>query len=59
MIRACEICGYEQDEYWMDFYNTGQRRIWICHKCKRLGIREVNRSEALKKRAKWKEKEQR
>ena len=57
MIRECEICGFEFDEYWMDSYNAGRRKIWICPKCKRQAIREVNASEAFKKRARWKENE--
>lgn len=59
MKRTCDVCGREDDESWMDYYNTGSSQIWVCYKCKRLGIREVNQSEALKKRAKWKEEKQR
>lgn len=58
MIRRCEFCGREENEYWMDTYNTGQKQIWVCGRCKRHGIREVNASEAFKKRSKWKENEQ-
>lgn len=55
MKRACDICGREDHETWMDYYNTGSTRIWVCARCKKIGIREVNLSEAFKKRAKWKE----
>lgn len=57
MIRACDICGVELPEYWMDRYNTGRTTVWVCPACKRQGIREVNASEALKKRPRRKEKE--
>lgn len=59
MKRACDICGREDHEAWMDKYNFGRTQIWVCPGCKRRGIREVNLSEALKKRAKWKEEKQR
>ena len=59
MIRKCDICGQEDHEDWMDYYNAGSMRIWICAKCKRKAIREVNMSEALNKKTRRKEKERR
>lgn len=59
MKRTCDICGREDDESWMDYYNTGSGQIWICYKCKRIGIREVNLSEVMKKKARRKEEKQR
>lgn len=59
MIRRCEICGREENEYWMESYNAGRTQIWVCAGCKRKGIREVNLSEALKKRARKKEEHRR
>ena len=59
MKRKCDICGLEDHEDWMYYYNAGSTRIWICAKCKRLAIREVNASEALNKKTRRKEKEKR
>lgn len=59
MTKTCDICGREQDAYWMDCYNTGRTRIWICPACKRKGIREVDLSEVMNKKRKRKENEKR
>lgn len=50
MIRECDFCGFEFDEYWMDKINTGRRQLWICPGCKRNARREADMSEATKKR---------
>lgn len=59
MIRACGICGQEMNDYFMDCYNTGRTQIWLCPECRKNARREVDRSEAIKKRARMKEKEKR
>lgn len=59
MKRACDICGREDHEAWMDKYNFGRTQIWVCARCKKIGNREVNLSEAFESRAKWKEEKQR
>lgn len=59
MKRACDICGQEAEQYWMDKYNTGRTTVWVCPACKRKGVREVNLSEVMNKKRKRKENEQR
>lgn len=58
MIRKCDICGFEFDDYWMHKYNAGRTQIWVCNKCKQNGIREVNLSAAMKKRPRKREKQE-
>ncbi len=59
MKRICDVCGREDDESWMDYYNTGSSQIWVCARCKKIATREINLSEVFKTRAKWKEEKQR
>ena len=59
MIRACDICGVQMDDYWMDSYNTGRTQIWLCPECRKNARHEVDCSEAGKKRIRIKEREKR
>ena len=48
MIRECDICGKEQEEKWMQTYNTGRRTLWLCWECYQAGEREAAQSDLIR-----------
>lgn len=50
MIRECDICGMESDEYWMKPYHIGAKTIWLCWDCYRTSQREITLSEIHRQR---------
>ena len=45
MIRKCDVCGLEADEYWMFPFNIGTRTKWLCWTCWKNAQREANLSD--------------
>ena len=45
MLRRCDICGEEQEEKWMQTYNTGRRTMWLCWECYQESQRQADLSD--------------
>lgn len=56
MNQTCCICGEEDEELFMFRIQTSRVR-WMCSRCYKLAIREADRSEGMKRRARRKKKE--
>lgn len=41
MTEECYLCGAKDDTAFMDSYNIGRRRLWVCPECHKLGDKEV------------------
>lgn len=54
MKRACDICGCEFDEYWMESYNIGTKTLWCCWDCYKNSQREVLLSEIYRQKKLYK-----
>ena len=53
MKQICSICGEEDEELFMFRIQTS-RVQWMCDKCHKQAILEVDRSEVMKKRKRLK-----
>ena len=49
MKQVCSICGEEDDELFMFRIQTS-RVQWMCDRCYKMALREVDQSEVMKKR---------
>lgn len=54
MLRECDICKKEQDEYWMQSFNTGRRTMWLCWECYKASQREATLSDLFRQRKLYK-----
>ena len=54
MIRECDICKKEQEEKWMQSFNTGRRTIWLCWECYQQSQREATQSDKFRQRKLYK-----
>jgi ribosome-binding protein aMBF1 (putative translation factor) len=48
MRQICSICGKEDDETFMFRIQTS-RVQWMCDKCHNVALREIDRSEVMKR----------
>ena len=48
MKQKCCVCGEEDDEYFMFRIQTS-RVQWMCDKCHNVALREIDRSEVMKR----------
>lgn len=41
MKEVCYLCGKADDTTFMESYNIGRERLWVCPECHRMGDKEV------------------
>ena len=54
MIRECDICGTETEDYWMKPYNIGRRTVWLCWECYQSSQREAMLSDLFRQKKLYK-----
>lgn len=54
MKRACEICGNEADDYWMESFNYGRKTVWLCWSCFQNSQREAMLSDIYRQKKLYK-----
>lgn len=54
MIRECDVCGTESDDYWMKSFNIGRRTVWLCWECYKASQREATLSDLFRQRKLYK-----